>query len=89
MHKKQISKVIGDWNLMKATEAWKSYITTLKNYRKKLITELLNSDSKEDRLKKDLIKFVSFAIDEPEQMHAELQEQLKLIQQQEREYDFD
>lgn len=89
MNKKQIRKVIGDWNLMKATEAWKSYITTLKNYRKKLITELLNSDSKEDRLKKDLIKFVSFAIDEPEQMHTELQEQLKLIQQQEREYDFD
>lgn len=74
---------------MKETETWKNYISALKNYRKKLLTDLLENDTENDRSKKDLLKFITFAIEKPEEMRSELEVQLKVIQQQERDYDFD
>lgn len=87
METKQIKKCLSDFNIMKATEARKQYSAILKNYRKKLLTELLEKDSSDDRFKKDVIRFITFAIEKPEELEAELELQLKLIQQQEKEYD--
>lgn len=87
--KKQINKALSDFNIMKETETWKNYISTLKKYRKKILTDLLENDTENDRSKKDLLKFITFAIEKPEEMRAELEVQLKVIQQQERDYDFD
>nr|DAJ27325.1 MAG TPA: hypothetical protein [Bacteriophage sp.] len=87
--KKQINKALSDFNIMKETETWKNYISALKNYRKKLLTDLLENDTENDRSKKDLLKFITFAIEKPEEMRSELEVQLKVIQQQERDYDFD
>lgn len=89
MEKKQINKALSDFNIMKETETRKHYISTLKKYRKKVLTDLLENDTENDRSKKDLLKFITFAIEKPEEMRAELEVQMKLIQQQEREYDFD
>ncbi len=74
---------------MKETETWKNYISALKKYRKKVLTDLLENDTENDRSKKDLLKFITFAIEKPEEMRSELEVQLKVIQQQERDYDFD
>lgn len=87
--KKQINKALSDFNIMKETETWKNYISALKKYRKKVLTDLLENDTENDRSKKDLLKFITFAIEKPEEMRAELEVQMKLIQQQEKEYDFD
>lgn len=87
--KKQINKALSDFNIMKETETWKNYISALKKYRKKILTDLLENDTENDRSKKDLLKFITFAIEKPEEMRSELEVQLKVIQQQERDYDFD
>ena len=87
--KKQINKALSDFNIMKETETWKNYISALKKYRKKVLTDLLENDTENDRSKKDLLKFITFAIEKPEEMRAELEVQLKVIEQQERDYDFD
>ena len=87
--KKQINKALSDFNIMKETETWKNYICALKKYRKKVLTDLLENDTENDRSKKDLLKFITFAIEKPEEMRSELEVQLKVIQQQERDYDFD
>lgn len=87
--KKQINKALSDFNIMKETETWKNYISALKKYRKKVLTDLLENDTENDRSKKDLLKFITFAIEKPEEMRVELEVQLKVIQQQERDYDFD
>nr|DAJ34393.1 MAG TPA: hypothetical protein [Caudoviricetes sp.]DAX26875.1 MAG TPA: hypothetical protein [Caudoviricetes sp.] len=87
--KKQINKALSDFNIMKETETWKNYISALKKYRKKVLTDLLENDTENDRSKKDLLKFITFAIEKPEEMRSELEVQLKVIQQQERDYDFD
>lgn len=87
--KKQINKALSDFNIMKETETWKNYISTLKKYRKKVLTDLLENDTENDRSKKDLLKFITFAIEKPEEMRSELEVQLKVVQQQERDYDFD
>ena len=87
--KKQLNKALSDFNIMKETETWKNYISTLKKYRKKVLTDLLENDTENDRSKKDLLKFITFAIEKPEEMRSELEVQLKVVQQQERDYDFD
>lgn len=87
--KKQINKALSDFNIMKETETWKNYISALKKYRKKVLTDLLENDTENDRSKKDLLKFITFAIEKPEEMRSELEVQLKVVQQQERDYDFD
>jgi hypothetical protein len=89
MKQREIKKALSDFNIMKETETWKNYISALKKYRKKVLTDLLENDTENDRSKKDLLKFITFAIEKPEEMRAELEVQLKVIQQQERDYDFD
>ena len=89
MKQREIKKALSDFNIMKNTETRKYYISTLKKYRKKVLTDLLENDTENDRSKKDLLKFITFAIEKPEEMRSELEVQLKVIQQQERDYDFD
>lgn len=89
MKQREIKKALSDFNIMKNTETRKHYIFTLKKYRKKVLTDLLENDTENDRSKKDLLKFITFAIEKPEEMRSELEVQLKVIQQQERDYDFD
>lgn len=89
MKQREIKKALSDFNIMKETETWKNYISALKKYRKKVLTDLLENDTENDRSKKDLLKFITFAIEKPEEMRAELEVQLKVIQQQGRDYDFD